>query len=77
MGMPLLIRTIGLDYTYDIIILKQRVKDWFRRQKVRWFHTQGGPRKPSKETGLYFDWRGVYQPDKQTPGNAHPGTRVL
>ncbi|KAF2127701.1 hypothetical protein P153DRAFT_387433 [Dothidotthia symphoricarpi CBS 119687] len=67
------IRTIGLGSTYDIIILKQKFRGWFRSMKVKYFHKHGGPREPSKETDLYFDWRRMREPDNQTSGNAHPG----
>lgn len=56
--------------------LLQRIRDWFRAQKMKYLYRQGGPRDPSKDTDLYFDWRRHHQRPRQDHTNIHPGTHV-
>jgi hypothetical protein len=63
--------------TYTMGLLSEGQKDWFRRQKIKYFHRQGGPRIPNKETNLYFDWRTLRDKPKEDQENVHPGQRVI
>jgi hypothetical protein len=58
-------------------LLSEKQKDWLRRQKIKYFHRQGGPRVPNKETDLYFDWRTLRDTPKDDPEHVHPGRRVM
>jgi hypothetical protein len=62
---------------YTMGLLSEEQKDWLIRQKIKYFHQQGGPRVPSKETNLYFDWRTTRDKPKEDSGNMHPGRRVM
>jgi hypothetical protein len=62
---------------YTMGLFSEDLKDWLRRQKIKYFHRQGGPRVPSKETDIYFDWRTTRDKPKEDPGNMHPGRRVM
>jgi hypothetical protein len=49
-------------------------RDKLRRLKIKHFHKHGGPREPSKDADLYFDWRRLREKPKQDHNNVHPGT---
>jgi hypothetical protein len=53
-----------------------RLKDWFRRLKIRYQNHHAGPVKPNPKTDLYFDYRTTRTRQRQTAETAHPGDAV-
>jgi hypothetical protein len=58
------------------ILWTERLKDWFRRLKIRFQNYHDGPVRPDRKSELYFDWRGTRPQPRQTAENAHPGDAI-